>query len=732
MKMRFLQDTGAGIYLPGSVSFDVSTDNVTWTSAGSVPALTASGKVNVWYTLSGLKLTGRYVRVTVPVNVWVFTDEVQVWGQSGTADSNVAQGRTYTVTATAPDPSQQAYEASYPDTGGVELTNGALAASTNYTDAGYAGWLRQGQRKIIVDLGQQDDIHSIKMHFLQNTGAGIKFPEWVTYEVSADGLTWTAAGTVPTSIPTNQSGTYLQWFTQSGLNLVARYVRITVPVDVWVFADEIQVWGWPGSDANLALNRTYTKADTFPDELFASQEASYPDTNGTELTNGVLGAASYSDAAWQGWLRQDKRRAVVDLGQTSTVQSVSIHFLQNNSAGIRFPEYISFEISSDNVNWLSLGTAQPTIPLYQSGSVVQWYTLAGVKAAGRYLRATVPTGVYAFADEIQVWGGIIAGATQAGGVPDDNTDIGYPPPGTARSSGASHQMLIYTGYYPTNQPLVEWGPEHFRRYVGYVNSGGTITDTMFDSFLFMPVTSAAPSGNNYRESGTPSNQEDWQYILDRYSATGLQIDALNTAAAEVRSATGQSSFTPVVFISIPYPSPDQTAWGDANGDGVVNTQDSFGAGVDTTTALNNRVAAVRWYVDQAVSRFNSGGYSNLRLGGFYWLPESIPFNRSPNELAVVSGAAGVVHGYAGLTFEWIPFFHNEGFRHWSDSGFDVALMQPSYMFSTAPPARIQFHLITNTSATPPPYPNGTGWVWRWNSRSGSSPTLPSGPSTTST
>ena len=144
----------------------------------------------------------------------------------------------------------------------------------------------------------------------------------------------------------------------------------------------------------------------------------------------------------------------------------------------------------------------------------------------------------------------------------------------------------------------------------------------------------------------------------------------------------------MVFISIPYPSPDQTAWGDANGDGVVDTQDSFGAGVDTTTALNNRVAAVRWYVDQAVSRFNSGGYSNLRLGGFNWLPESIPFNRGPNELAVISGAAGVVHGYAGLTFEWIPFFHSEGFRHWSAAGFDVALMQPSYMFSTAPPARI--------------------------------------------
>ena len=174
--------------------------------------------------------------------------------------------------------------------------------------------------------------------------------------------------------------------------------------------------------------------------------------------------------------------------------------------------------------------------------MVQWYTLAGVKAAGRYLRATIPTGVYVFADEIRVWGGtgIIAGATQAGGVPDDNTDIGYPPPGTARSSGASHQMLIYTGYYPTNQPLVEWGPEHFRRYVGYVNSGGTITDTMFDSFLFMPVTSAAPSGNNYRESGTPSNQEDWQYILDRLlSGPSEQTGLLRAARVDSGPRTNQ-------------------------------------------------------------------------------------------------------------------------------------------------------------------------------------------------
>lgn len=605
---------------------------------------------------------------------------------AGAAMVNLSQGKAYTVAASAPDPYYALADAVYPDSGGTELTDGVLASTTDFWEPAYQGWYRQGERVLEVDLQQLHTVQLVQLRLLQDHASGIYLPALIEVQLSVDGSSWTTAGSMAGKVP---SGMANAWFALGAIHEQARYVRVIVPVgSSIVFADELQVWGQegvysgPAIEENLALGQSYTVTATSADEMMAGYETNYPDSGGTELTDGALGLSSLADPAWQGWARQDHRRIVVDLGAAGSVSEVRMRFLQDPPSGILFPAAVRYELSFDNIHWRDLGSLPSAIARSAPGTATQWYELDGLHHAGRYLRITVPVDTWMFADEIEAWGGrgIREGADTAAGSPDSADEpIGYP-------AGTERQILIFTGHNPADPAFVEWTAADFRPYAGYVDTNGDIQDTMFNSFLFVAYESRAPSGNNYVDS-PPSNQADWQYLLDRFFQSGLQIDALNTAVGEVRLATGQANFTPSVYIGIPYPSPSQTQWGDLNGDSVVDGADSFGAGASPAQALANRVAAVEWYMDEAIARFGSGSYGNLSLAGFYWIPEAIQYERSPHELALLQQISSFLDGQ-GLKFEWIPYFQAGGFRDWELAGFDIALLQPNYMFDAVPETRL--------------------------------------------
>jgi hypothetical protein len=79
---NFLQVKSVYVLLPSSVTFMVSSDNINFTTVGTVnkPAVSSSDQVKK-YKLTDLSgVSGRYVKVEIAPasSAWTFIDEVQV------------------------------------------------------------------------------------------------------------------------------------------------------------------------------------------------------------------------------------------------------------------------------------------------------------------------------------------------------------------------------------------------------------------------------------------------------------------------------------------------------------------------------------------------------------------------------------------------------------------------------------------------------------------------------
>jgi len=148
--------------------------------------------------------------------------------------TDIALGKPYTASMPA-DPS-------YPDSGGVELTDGILG-STNYADPAWQGRATTQAYTFTIDLGSVQVIREIRSHWLQDEQPGILFPQKITYSVSADNVTFVAVGTVKKPLPV--AGARLWWYTLTDLNSVSgRYVQVRVIPGSnaeWTFIDEIEV-----------------------------------------------------------------------------------------------------------------------------------------------------------------------------------------------------------------------------------------------------------------------------------------------------------------------------------------------------------------------------------------------------------------------------------------------------------------------------------------------------------
>jgi len=75
-------------------------------------------------------------------------------------------------------------------------------------------------------------------------------------------------------------------------------------------------------------------------------------------------------------------------------------------------------------------------------------------------------------------------------------------------------------------------------------------------------------------------------------------------------------------------------------------------------------------------------FENIEFVGYYWYDESIyPQDNAPY---IVSETAKIVHN-RGYDFFWIPYYTASGFSAWDSYGFDVACMQPNYVFKEEEP-----------------------------------------------
>ncbi|MFF1572274.1 DUF4434 domain-containing protein [Leifsonia sp. NPDC058292] len=152
----------------------------------------------------------------------------------------------------------------------------------------------------------------------------------------------------------------------------------------------------PAADPVVSSGKAYTST--------LAADAGYPDSSGTELTNGTTGSSSYADAAWQGRNTGSPYSFTIDLGATKTVTQVGTSWLQTKSLYIFLPSSIQVSVSTTGSSFTPL----VALPAPNVSDADQRYTYAayGLSGSGRYVKFTVTpaSSAWSFADEATVRG----------------------------------------------------------------------------------------------------------------------------------------------------------------------------------------------------------------------------------------------------------------------------------------------------------------------------------------
>lgn len=171
----------------------------------------------------------------------------------GPADgsTNLVKGMDYTISAPA--------ESHYPDSG-KELTDGFFGG-TDLFDWKWQGHVNADgtSRDVVFDLGAQKSVGMVRADFYEYGDAAILFPQNISISVSNDGQQWTTIGQANTKLAPgtymNTSGMQMYNWNGSKEGIIghpeaakayARYVKVSFPVDRFVFLDEIEVYGLEG------------------------------------------------------------------------------------------------------------------------------------------------------------------------------------------------------------------------------------------------------------------------------------------------------------------------------------------------------------------------------------------------------------------------------------------------------------------------------------------------------
>ena len=146
-----------------------------------------------------------------------------------------------------------AHDASYrvvsqePDSGFQEreyrLYSGPVEglASNNQS---WTGFLRQKGRDIIVDLKDFRPVTRVSLEFMQDMQSGVFLPSSMQCEVSSDGMLWYHLGQVRHGVDPSDTAVLSRNLTLTFPPVTARFLKLSFPVDVWVFARNLSVKGY--------------------------------------------------------------------------------------------------------------------------------------------------------------------------------------------------------------------------------------------------------------------------------------------------------------------------------------------------------------------------------------------------------------------------------------------------------------------------------------------------------
>lgn len=427
--------------------------------------------------------------------------------------------------------------------------------------------------------------------------------------------------------------------------------------------------------SNLALGKSYTVETAASDDRSYSEMQSCTDT---VLTDGERGDTDYGSPKWGKFYRAVARTITVDLGAACTVSEIKTCFLQNASAGIIAPQSIKIFASSDGVNFCEAEVKSGGNPPYPASysfdpSVIAEYDIVIKSVSARYIALYFDVTVNTFCDEIEIYGTVGSSLEP----PTDFVTVGGDTHDElcARDAlGGDHDIICFhAGYYPDDETLVNNTVNSFLSYIGYYDGEHRISDTMFDSVMFLTLQGKCPSGGSLCIDGGTTVMSDWVTLLDNYFSEEYNLSALDEATRQLKETLSlDKSHTTSVYLTIPFPKISDADFGDYDGDGKS----------DRIGSTDDCIKVMRWFIDEINARWEKAGYENLTLKGYFYFSEAISDTYYDYESELAAKAVSLIHEY-GLYSVMIPFYQASGIDKVYDIGFDAALMQPNLSFNAA-------------------------------------------------
>ena len=293
----FYSRTDWGVDAPDGVTYSVSTDGIIWKELGSVSKNQAAQTVLVddrnpdaqrptiyTFTLLFDRVDARYVKISFNSNTvgLIGFQELQAHGTkkviTNLALGKMASANNYTYQVTGGGTGYESTGTTKPDGSRYTVTEVENASASRLTDgvivnaskvtypsnwasqawnssgtimSKYLQIYRNDSRIITLDLGAVRNVTGIRMHFGAQESMGFYLPTNVTYYLSQNGEDYYQAAdvwnyqTTADDNDANISGTAFrhEWYSASGINYNARYVKLIFPVNVYILTDELQVYG---------------------------------------------------------------------------------------------------------------------------------------------------------------------------------------------------------------------------------------------------------------------------------------------------------------------------------------------------------------------------------------------------------------------------------------------------------------------------------------------------------
>lgn len=379
------------------------------------------------------------------------------------------------------------------------------------------------------------------------------------------------------------------------------------------------------------------------------------------LTDGLYASvATCHDPAFFRFTAGMARSILFDLGGICSADSVRIGALKEDSTGVRLPVRISVLVSENGEGWETV-CELTGFDSKNPEDVIRLEKSFGKSVRARYVKFNFAVVTHIFIDEIELFG--CKNALGAPVAPDKCGDSEYPDKyASTEQLGAKDVLLAYF----CHKNLAPITTDIFLPHVAYME-GDEIKDTLFDSYLFLPYVAYLYEGYKKR----PLKKEDWQYYIDQQYSEGVNMDALEEAAAIVGEKLGIPDFKVSVFLSILYPVSEVREFGEIDGRNL-NFSD-----------VEDRKAALKWLIDEQYEGFKKKNYKHITLNGFYWFTEEISYGDT-QLIEMLRYTTDYVRSL-GLITTWIPYYHASGFNDWRNLGFDVVCYQPNYAFNQGVP-----------------------------------------------